>query len=232
MKYEEALIRFSDYYKDRYTLEFPTIFSLYDFRDKSILEIGSGKEGYFIKEALKLTKKITASDISEKILRILRKNVRVKTEVCNAENLPFSDNSFDIVFSRWVIQHVNNLEKAVKEMCRVASHSVIIIFPSEHGDETKLLEIKFHDKFELRRERRENIKRSLSECGLKVKERRKSLRFLFPDTEETLEMFCALEFKNKLSKDEKLKLNKFLLSRTNKDGIHFTQGASFICGYK
>jgi len=232
MNYKEALMKFSQYYEDRYSVEFPTIFSLCDFKDKSILEIGSGEEGYFVKEVLKLTDKIVASDVSNDILNELRKNVNVETKVCRAENLPFADDSFDVVFSRWVIQEIKDLEKAIKEMCRVAKNNIIVVLPSEGGDETKMLEIKFPDKFEDRKRRIMNIKKWVSECGFKVKEKRELLKFLFPDVDETIEIFSVLGFKNDLSDKEKIKLKEFLLGKKDKDSIHFTQGASFICGYR
>jgi len=211
MNYKEALRKFSKYYKDRYSVEFPTIFSLCNFRNKSVLEIGPA-EGYFVKEVSKLTNKITTSDASVV--------------------LHFQDKSFDIVFSRWIAQNINDLKKAIKEMCRVAKECIIIVLPSEKGNETKMLEIKFPDKFKQRKERIENIKKWISECGFKVKEKRKLLKFLFPDVDEAIDVFSALGFKNEITEKEKLKLKKFLLSKKKKDGIHLTQGASFICGYK
>lgn len=226
------MTRLAEYYKDRYSVEFPTIFSLCCFKNKSILEIGSGREGYFIIDALKLTDRIVASDISSEILDDLKKNVNVETKVCNAENLPFSENSFDIVSSRWVVQYVEDLEKAVKEMCRVARDNVIIVLPSEEGDETKILQIKYPDKLESRKKRIETVKKWICECGFKVKEERRSLNFLFPDLNETVEIFSVLGFRNKATAEEKLKLKEYLLSKKSKDGINFCQGSSFICGYR
>jgi ubiquinone/menaquinone biosynthesis C-methylase UbiE len=144
--------------------------------------------------------------------------------------LPFHDKSFEIVFSRWIAQNIDKLEKAVKEMCRVAKSNIIIVLPSEEGDETKMLEIKFPDKFECRKKRIINIKKWISKCDFKIKEKRKLLKFLFPDTDETIEILSALSFNNVLSIKDKLKLREFLSNRKKKNGFHLTQGASFICG--
>jgi len=211
MEYQEALIKFSHYYKDRYSVEFPTIFSLCNFKNKSILEIGSA-EGYFVKEVSKLTNKINTTDVS-----II---------------LSFPNSSFDIVFSRWTVQNLNNLKKFIKEICRVAKENVIIVLPSSEGNETKMLKIKFLDKFRQRKKRITEIKKLISNCGFKVKEKRKLLKFLFPNLDEAIEIFSALSFNNDLSVKEKLKLREFLSNRKKKGGIHLTQGASFICGYK
>ena len=210
MNYKDALAKFSQYYKDRYTVEFPIILSLCDFRNKKVLEIGPA-EGYFVKELSKLTNNITTTDSTD---------------------LPFPNNSFDIVLSRWIVQNIENLEKAIKEMCKVAKSDVVIVLPSEEGDETKILEVKFPDKSDSRKKRAMNIKKWILESGFNVKEERKLLKFLFPDIDETIEIFSALGFNNDLSEKEKLRLKEFLLNKKKSDGIRITQGASFICGYK
>jgi len=211
MNYRDALAKFSQYYKDRYLVEFPTILGLCDFRNKKVLEIGPA-EGYFAKELSKLTNDITTTDVSV--------------------DLPFPNGSFDIVLSRWIAQNIEDLEKAVKEMCRVAKSDVIIVLPSEEGDETKILEVKMPDKHDSRKKRIKDVKEWISESGFKVKEEKRLLRFLFHDIEEVMEIFSALGFNDELSEKEKSKLKEFLSNRKENDGIHITQGASFICGYR
>ena len=211
MNYADALKKFSQYYKDRHAVEFPTILSLCDFRNKKVLEIGPA-EGYFVKEASKLTNEITTSDVSV--------------------DLSFPDKHFDIVISRWVAQNIDDLEKPIKEMCRVAKSDVVIVLPSEEGDETNILEIKFPDKSGLRKRRSMDIKKWILESGFNVKEERRLLKFLFPGADEAIEIFSALGFDNNLSDEERLSLKEFLLKRKKEDGVHLTQSASFICGYK
>ena len=211
MNYEEALKIFSDSYLDRYSVEFPTIFSIVNFDSKTVLEIGSA-EGYFVKEASRIAKSVRTSD--------------------SFYSLPFDDNFFDIVLSRWVIQNVEDVEKLVREMCRVAKENVIIILPSDGGDETRILSIKFHDKFRMRKERIEKIKKLLSESGFKVKEEKNLLNFRFKDVNTAVEVFYNLGFKGSLADDEIDRLKKFLSERQKENGVHITQGASYICGYK
>jgi len=211
MNYRDALAKFSQYYKDRYLVEFPTILSLCDFRNKKVLEIGPA-EGYFVKELSKSTNNITTTDVSV--------------------DLPFPDGSFDIVLSRWIAQNIDDLEKAVKEMCRIAKSYVVIVLPSEEGDEAKILEVKTPDKHDSRKKRIKDVKEWISESSFKVKEEKRLLRFLFPDLEEVMGIFSALCFNNKLSEKEKSKLKEFLLNKKKSDGIHIAQGASFICGYR
>jgi hypothetical protein len=211
MEYKEALEKFSQSYIDRYDVEFPLIFSLADFKDKRVLEIGPA-EGYFVGEVSKFTDRIESVDSYEK--------------------LQFSDGSFDITLSRWIIQGVEDIDNFVKEMCRVANQNVIIILPSDEGDETEILRIKFPEKSNTRAERLERIKKLISECGFQAKEEKKLMRFLFKDLDETIDIFCALAFRNEITQEEKTKLRDFLAKRKDNEGIHITQGASFIVGTK
>lgn len=83
----------------------------YDFskkylRGKSLLNIGSWTGPY---EVLinGIAKNITAVDIEEKALKVLKQNLpNVKTVVASAEALPFRPNSFDIVTLWAVIEHI------------------------------------------------------------------------------------------------------------------------------
>jgi hypothetical protein len=211
MEYKEALEKFSQSYIDRNDVEFPLIFTLADFKDKRILEIGPA-EGYFIREASKFTDRIESVDSYDK--------------------LQFSDGSFDITLSRWIIQGVDDLEGFVRDMCRVANKNVIIVLPSDEGDETEILKIRFPEKSKARAERLDKIKTLISECGFSVREERKLIRFLFKDLNETVDIFSALGFKNEMTDDERSTLLEFLEKRKDDEGIHLTQGASFIVGCK
>ncbi len=67
------------------------------------------------------------SRLSDKILNIdifLYDNVDI---VCDIENLPFKENSIDIVFNIAVLEHVKNPEKVVNEINRVLKKNGIII---------------------------------------------------------------------------------------------------------
>jgi ubiquinone/menaquinone biosynthesis C-methylase UbiE len=229
MDYAEALRRFGECYKDRYSVEFPLMLELCSFEGKNILEIGAGREGYFPSQVLEKVKRYVATDISEDILDELAGHVNVDTGVCRAESLPFGDRSFDIVLSRWVTQGVD-LEAATREMCRVAGEAVMIVLPSEEGDETDMLRIKFQGKREERRDRVLGIKKWISESGLRASEERRMLRFLLPDPGEAADIMSALAFGNDLNGEEKQKLMEFFKRKMTREGIWFRQGACFILG--
>jgi len=58
--------------------------------------------------------------------RLQIKNVELVS--CSGEELPFSDNVFDFVFSSSVLEHIDDKEKALKEMMRVVKPGGRVIF--------------------------------------------------------------------------------------------------------
>jgi phosphatidylethanolamine/phosphatidyl-N-methylethanolamine N-methyltransferase len=62
-------------------------------------------------------------------------NNRIKFMVADAQNLPYSDNSFDRLIMTCVLHHIDSPEKALYEMRRVARHgaTISIIVPSDPG---------------------------------------------------------------------------------------------------
>lgn len=50
-----------------------------------------------------------------------------------AENIPFEDNSFDAVFSYHSLHHMDNIEKAIKEMFRVCRKGGLIVISDLHS---------------------------------------------------------------------------------------------------
>ena len=63
-------------------------------------------------------------DYSEKLIAA---NPAKKTFVMDANNLEFTDNSFDIVFANALLHHVNNIDRVLQEMRRVSKKYVIIL---------------------------------------------------------------------------------------------------------
>ena len=109
------------------------------------LEIGAGT-GYFSLNLLRRgwIDEVVATDISPGMLETLSATAEslglsshVETVVCDAEHLPFEDDSFDIVFGHAVLHHIPDLEQAFREFRRVLRPGGIVAFagePSYHGD--------------------------------------------------------------------------------------------------
>jgi SAM-dependent methyltransferase len=60
--------------------------------------------------------------------------------ICAAEELPFADGSFDVVACRTAAHHFADVRKAVREMARVASRSVLLVDTVYMGDDVEQAE--------------------------------------------------------------------------------------------
>ncbi|HET7443961.1 MAG TPA: class I SAM-dependent methyltransferase [Solirubrobacterales bacterium] len=108
------------------------------------LEIGSGT-GYFSLNLVQLgvIERLTATDISAGMLKRLAATAEalglddVTTVTTEAEQLPFDDESFDLVFGHAVLHHIPDLDRAFAEFRRVLRPGGMIAFagePSRYGD--------------------------------------------------------------------------------------------------
>jgi ubiquinone/menaquinone biosynthesis C-methylase UbiE len=108
------------------------------------LEIGSGT-GYFSLNLVQLgvIERLTATDISPGMLKRLAATAEalgvgdVTTVATEAEQLPFEDGSFDLVFGHAVLHHIPDLDRAFTEFRRVLRPGGTIAFagePSRYGD--------------------------------------------------------------------------------------------------
>ena len=108
------------------------------------LEIGSGT-GYFSLNLVQLgvIERLTATDISPGMLKKLAATAEalalesVSTVATEAEELPFEDESFDLVFGHAVLHHIPDLDRAFAEFRRVLRPGGMVAFagdPSRYGD--------------------------------------------------------------------------------------------------
>lgn len=65
-------------------------------------------------------------DFSSEALKVARKNGAKNLVKAEAENLPFSDNEFEISLCNGVLEHCFDQEKAISEMARVSKIQIII----------------------------------------------------------------------------------------------------------
>lgn len=107
------------------------------------LEIGSGT-GYFSLNLLQtgVIEHATCTDISPGMLTTLEQNAQalgldVETAACDAAELPFEDESFDLVLGHAVLHHLPDLDASFREFHRVLKPGGVIFFagePSRQGD--------------------------------------------------------------------------------------------------
>jgi ubiquinone/menaquinone biosynthesis C-methylase UbiE len=105
----------------------PYIFEFAKFHEaagKAVLEIGVGMGADHLNFALHTPKRLCGIDLTERAIAItharLTKDGKTSELLrADAENLPFPDNSFDIVYSWGVLHHTPDTQKAFKEVCRI-----------------------------------------------------------------------------------------------------------------
>ncbi len=97
----------------------------YDFSGKKVLVVGAGTGAEFVAlhkkgaEVYALEPDTEAVEILK--LKCLDNNISSERVVESfAENIPYPDNKFDMVYCYTVLEHVQNVEKSLLEMVRVA----------------------------------------------------------------------------------------------------------------
>jgi len=112
--------------RTRYELE-PYIFDFARFaegRDRDVLEIGVGMGADHLQWANASPRSLTGVDLTPRAIEFTRSRfdaygLTSHLECADAEQLPFDDNSFDIVYSWGVLHHSPNTPKAINEVFRV-----------------------------------------------------------------------------------------------------------------
>ncbi|MDH5560369.1 MAG: class I SAM-dependent methyltransferase [Deltaproteobacteria bacterium] len=117
--------------KDRPFTDYPSklakyLFDRYGLRQgEKLLEIGCGR-GEFLANFNRLGLDVKGADISPEAVEF-NKDMDIRVVDVESQPLPFSDNTFDIVYSKSVIEHFYYPEKYVKEVFRVLKPGGICI---------------------------------------------------------------------------------------------------------
>lgn len=102
------------------------------FKDKKVLEVGSGPGGNLLEIYQHNPKEVFGADISRQMIDISRTNVgdrRITIVKTNGKKLSFPDNCFELTFTSTVLQHISDedvLEELIKEMCRISESDIYI----------------------------------------------------------------------------------------------------------
>lgn len=115
---------------------------------KDVLEIATGP-GLLAKNVAYAANKMIATDYSDGMIKQAKKGEYPKNlifEIADAENLPYKDNSFDVVIIANALHILPDPEKALKEIDRVLKDGGMLIAPNfvDHkktGLWTKILNI-------------------------------------------------------------------------------------------
>lgn len=128
-----------DYARDR----FVAVAGMPEAPYGSSLEIGAGT-GFLTLNLMQagIVDSGTVTDISPGMVAAAKRNaeglgLRVEGEAVDAEDLPFADDSFDLVIGHAVIHHLPDVERAFREMVRVVRPGGRIVIcgePTRYGD--------------------------------------------------------------------------------------------------
>jgi ubiquinone/menaquinone biosynthesis C-methylase UbiE len=97
-----------------------------------LLDIGCG-EGFITNELAALKKfRITGIDLGEEPLKKARNRYKnIKFIKCSAYELPFENDSFNLVSALEIMEHLDSPEEALEEIKRVSKKWVILSVPDE-----------------------------------------------------------------------------------------------------
>lgn len=102
-----------------------------DFTNKKVLEIGCGPGGNLLEIYRHKPSKLVGVDISSQMVELAKSKMPSDVEIIkiNGTELPFEDNTFDIVLTATVLQHNTDekmLKQIMKEISRVSANKVFI----------------------------------------------------------------------------------------------------------
>ncbi|HMG35105.1 MAG TPA: class I SAM-dependent methyltransferase [Blastocatellia bacterium] len=111
--------------RHRYETEWhiPKVIGFDRWRDRDVLEIGCGLGTDAINFA-RSGARYSAIDLTEASIDLVKRRfayegLAANLEVADAENLPFDDASFDLVYSHGVLHHTPDTQRAIDELYRV-----------------------------------------------------------------------------------------------------------------
>lgn len=83
-----------------------------------VLEVGCGMGEFAERVVRELGAEAVAVDISSRMIALSRAR-GLDARVADVEQLPFGDGAFDVVVANWVLYHVADLDRGVRELARV-----------------------------------------------------------------------------------------------------------------
>ena len=101
-------------------------------KGKRVLEVGSNR-GYGLKIFKPHASLLVGAELSERLARIAHAETGVPVVRANGEHLPFADDSFDVIVSFQVVEHVWDTRAYAAEIARVLAHDGVFIVTTPYG---------------------------------------------------------------------------------------------------
>lgn len=114
-----------------------------EFGGANVLDVGCG-DGTYSMKLLELGRAsfVTGIDPAKNAVAFAKEkhfSSAAKFQVCSGDDLPFENDSFDKVYFRGVLHHMQNPEKAIQEGFRVA-REIVLVEPNGFSPVLKLIE--------------------------------------------------------------------------------------------
>jgi len=101
-------------------------------KGKKVLDAGAGTGRISMKLA-KIGAEVTALDISPEMLaKLKQKNHNIKIVEGDMEDMPFKDDSFDMIFSSLAIVHLKKVEPFLDECYRILKDNGVLVLVNIH----------------------------------------------------------------------------------------------------
>ncbi|MGN6710181.1 MerR family transcriptional regulator [Anaerocolumna jejuensis] len=229
---------------------YPWIYSKLPIREnENILEVGCGNGELWreMKDFLPKGASLLLSDISSGMLRSAAARLKVISpsfsfEQFDMQNIPYEDNSFDLVIANHVLFYARDRKKALGELCRVLKKGGCLCLSTygrkhmkeieelakEYNEQIALSEVKLYDIFGLDEGEEElkaffqTVKKYLYEDSLLVTDIRPLADYIYSCHGNQMSIL----------KDREEDFEKFLTGKLGKKGLSVTKDAGIFCCMK
>jgi len=173
-----------------------------------VLEVGAGS-GYF---SYYLNKhcNLLATDSNKGILSL---NPIKNKKVCDGNNLPFRDNSFDVVMAFDLLHHVDNPEQVIKELKRVSRKYIVLTEPNGNNILQKIFVLFFPREWGTFRFTTKYLKRLIKKNKFRILNFKHIGRLISPNSPLPLSILKKLPY----SSSPQLNLSNIVICEKRKD---------------
>lgn len=115
---------------DAFVEDYKWVLARIDKRSKTLLDVGCGN-GFWLDHIAKNTDPSQLKLFGLDIIESLSLGANMGYTCGEIETLPFADKSFDIVTCFFVLEHIKNLNQAIKELKRITRHQLFLAVPCQ-----------------------------------------------------------------------------------------------------